>query len=164
MLCLWTIGLPLRLPWTRSGVSSGTTCHGMLCLWTERLPFLPPRGERSVTGSKCSKPASKIGSSTCHGYRHPAVKLAAGLEPGRAGPADQCSFAPSEQLRANRVSTPIQTDEPSVITAMKQSAPPSVFRGAPVVNFLEDSDSNDDHIPCLWGFHPVDLIVPHDLT
>jgi len=47
---------------------------------------------------------------------------------------------------------------------MKQSAPSFVSRGAAVVNFLEDSDSNDDHIPCLWRFHPVDLIVPPDLT
>jgi len=62
------------------------------------------------------------------------------------------------------VSTLIQTDEPSVITAVKRSAPPTVPRGAAVVNFLEDSDSNDDNIPCLWGFHPVDLIVPPDLT
>ena len=50
-----------------------------------------------------------------------------------------------------------------MITAIKQSAPSSVSRGA-VVNFLEDPDSNNDHIPCLWGFHPVDLIVPPDLT
>jgi len=61
------------------------------------------------------------------------------------------------------VRTLIQTDEPSVIAATKRSAPPFVSRGAPVVNFFEDSN-NDDYIPCVWGFYPIDSTVQSDLT
>ena len=136
MLCLWTTGLSLRFPWTRSGVSPGTSGHGMLCLWTERLPFLPPRGKCSATGSKCSKPASEIGCSTCHGYRQPAVKLAAGLKPGRAGPADQCSSMPSVKLKVACVSAEAQTDTTFV------------RKGRPVVNFTDRAEcSSDDDVP-----------------
>jgi len=50
-----------------------------------------------------------------------------------------------------------------VIAATKRSAPPFVSRGAPVVNFFEDSN-NDDYIPCVWGFYPIDSTVQSDLT
>jgi len=40
---------------------------------------------------------------------------------------------------------------------MKRPAPPSVPRGAPVVNFLEGMNSNDS--PCVWGFRLLDSIV-----
>ena len=117
-------------------VATQTSMDQQRCLLRHHRPWdassvdrevaIPPATRRrSVTDSKCSKPASKIGSSTCHGYRQPAVKLAAGLELGRAGPADQCSSTPSVKLKVACVSAEAQTDRTYV------------RKGRPVVNFLD---------------------------
>ena len=62
-----------------------------------------------------------------------AVKLAAGLEPGRVGPAGQCSCTPSVTLGAACVSVETQTD---------------LLRAQPVVNFLDTAECPfTDNIP-----------------
>jgi len=120
--------MPLRLPWAQCRVSTGTAGHGMFCLRPTRMPLIPPRGRHPATSTECSEPVSETSSGTGREYSQSTVKLAAGLEPGRAGPAGQCTSTPSVKLGTACVSAETQTD------LLK------VERGQPVVNFLDTAE------------------------
>ena len=97
---------------------------------------IPPATRRMLSHRLLMLRASQRGSSTCYEYRQPTVKLAAGLVPGRASPADQYSSTPSVKLRAACVSAEAQTD---MTIAGK---------GRPVVNFLDSAECpSDDDMP-----------------
>ena len=97
----------------------------MFRLRPTRMSCVPPRGRHSATSAKCSKPVSKTSSGTKQECSQSAVKLAAGLEPGRAGPAGQSSSTPSVALGAACDSAETQTD---------------LLRAQPVVNFLDAAE------------------------
>ena len=89
-------------------------CHSSRHEASAQLP-IPSAPSKPVR----SAPAPAMGTAS------PAVKLTAGLEPGRAGPADQCSSTPSVKLKVACVSAEAQTDRTYV------------RKGRPVVNFLD---------------------------
>ena len=91
-------------------VSPGATSHRMLCVRPARMPLVPPGGRYSATGAECSRPANESSSGISHECSQSAVKLAAGLVSGRAGPAGQCTSTPSVNLGAACVSAGTQTD------------------------------------------------------
>ena len=97
----------------------------VFCLRPTRMPLIPPRGRHPATSAECSEPVSKTNSGTSRECSQSAVKLTAGLEPGRAGPAGQCTSTPLVKLGATCVSAETQT------------ALLIVERGQPVVNFLD---------------------------
>ena len=120
--------LPLGFPWARRRVTPGANSHRMLRLRSARMPHVPPCGENPAVSAKCSEPVDHSSSGTSQDYSQSAVKLAAGLEPGRAGPAGQCTSTPSVKLGAVCVSAEAQTD---LLIAE---------RGQPVVNFLDSAE------------------------
>jgi len=127
--------MPLHVPWAQRRASTGTTGHGMFRLRPTRMSCVPPRGRHSATSAKCSKPVSKTSSGTKQECSQSAVKLAAGLEPGRAGPAGQCISTPSVKLSSACVSAQTQTDL-------------TVKKDRPVVNFLDIAECPFvDYIP-----------------
>jgi len=97
----------------------------VFCLRPTRMPLIPPRGRHPATSAECSEPVSKTNSGTSRECSQSAVKLTAGLEPGQAGPAGQCTSTPLVKLGATCVSAETQT------------ALLIVERGQPVVNFLD---------------------------
>ena len=89
------------------------------------MPFVPPQVRYPAASARCAKPASKSSAETSQECSQSAVKLAAGLEPGRAGSAGQSSSTPSVALGAACVSAEAQTD---------------LLRALPVVNFLDAAE------------------------
>ena len=89
------------------------------------MPFVPPQVRYPAASARCAKPASKSSYGTSQECSQFAFKLAAGLESGRAGPANQSSSTPSVALGAACVSAETQTD---LLTAQ------------PVVNFLDAAE------------------------
>jgi len=86
----------------------------------------PPYGRYPAASTECSKPVSETSPRTGQECSQSAVKLAAGLEQGRAGPAGQCTTTPSVKLK-QLVSAETQTDL-------------TVERSQPVINFLDAAE------------------------
>ena len=90
------------------------------------MPLIPPPGWSSATGSQYSGAGTQPTAETGTGRCQSAVKLAAGLDPGRTSPAGIST--PSVKLGVACASVETQTD------------PLTVERGQPVVNFLDSAD------------------------
>jgi len=99
----------------------------MFRLRSARMSCVSPRSRRPAASAECARPVSKASSGTSQECSQSAVKLAAGLEQGRAGPTGQCTSTPSVKLGAACVSAKTQTDL-------------TVERSQPVVNFLDTAE------------------------
>jgi len=111
-----------------------TRCRGsaMLRLLAARMPFVPPQVRYPAASAGCAEPVSRTSSGTSQEYSQSAVKLAARLEPGRAGPAGQCTFTPSVALGATCVSDETQTD----LLKWGELSPSLIFLTPPNVRLL----------------------------
>jgi len=99
------------------------------------MPLIPPPGWSSSTDAQCpgtgTQPTTETGTYRCQST----VKLAAGLDPGRASPAG--------------ISTPSVKLGVACASVETQTVPLTVERGQPVVNFLDSADCSpiNDCIP-----------------
>jgi len=97
----------------------------MFCVWPMGMPLIPPPGWSSATDTQCpgagTQPTTEAGTCRCQST----VKLAAGLDPGRASPAG--------------ISTPSVKLGVACASVETQTVPLTVERGQPVVNFLDSA-------------------------
>ena len=121
--------------WFRCCVATSTPGFAMLCVWPLGMPLIPPPGWSSATDTQCpgsgTQPITETGTYCCQST----VKLAAGLDPGRASPAG--------------ISTPSVKLGVACASVETQTVPLTVERGQPVVNFLDSADCSptNDGVP-----------------